>query len=196
MIAKLSAFLAALPLAAAWPQVMEMSRLQRREEPPPREPLFKSGRPNTGDPAVGFNADDQFVNVTQGSGHEWAAPLPGQLRGQCPGLNAAANHGFLPRNGIVNMEQSVFLRSVFVCVLLMILAIRGLADAYNVAQDQSLFLYVVSTALSGDPIAGTWSIGGSFPASVPLFKPTGLLGTHNKYEVSRFLRTTCMQGTH
>ncbi|KAJ7108982.1 Cloroperoxidase [Mycena crocata] len=32
-------------------------------------------------------------------GHEFRAPKKGDVRGPCPGLNALANHGYLPRNG-------------------------------------------------------------------------------------------------
>lgn len=83
--------LSVLPFVAAWPHVMELNdKLQKREEPPPRQPNFLSGRQNTGvRPALGFDAQSQFVNVTQGSGHEFVAPVAGDLRGQCPGLNAA-----------------------------------------------------------------------------------------------------------
>lgn len=109
-----SYFLAALPIVAAWPGVMEMNDkmlngggLKRRDvEPPPRAPLFLSKRPNTSVPPTGFNAKEQFVNVTQGSGHEWIAPTTTDLRGQCPGLNAAANHNFLPRDGKPTIQQS------------------------------------------------------------------------------------------
>jgi hypothetical protein len=104
---KASAFVATLPLAAAWPSVMEMNeKMQEYTEPPLRHPVFKSNRPNTGMPAHGFNAADQYVNVSSGSGHEWKEPKSGDLRGQCPGLNAAANHNFIPRNGILTIDQS------------------------------------------------------------------------------------------
>ncbi|KAF2827504.1 Cloroperoxidase [Ophiobolus disseminans] len=167
MLAKLSTLFAVLPLAAAWPQVMHMNeQMHKREEPPQRQPLFKSGRQNTGLPALGFNAQDQFVNVTRGSGHEFAPPGSGDLRGQCPGLNAAANHGFIPRNGLLNTAQTV----------------SGLGAAYNMAPDLALFLAVVSIALAGDPVSGRWSIGGKFTPTIPLFKATGLVGTHNAYE--------------
>lgn len=165
----LSKFLLALPLAAAWPQVMDMDgkmQFQKRAEPPPRAPVFKSGRPNTGLPPAGFNAQEQLVNVKTGSGHEWAGPASGQIRGQCPGLNAASNHGFIPRNGIVTIAQTI----------------QGLGDAYNMSPDLALFLAVVSIALAGDPVAGKWSIGGSFPATLPIFPATGIAGTHNQYE--------------
>jgi hypothetical protein len=86
MIFKITALLAILPIVTAWPQVMEMNeRLRKREEPPPRDPVFRSGRPNTGLPPLGFNAREQFVNVTRGSGHEFASPGSGDIRGQCPG---------------------------------------------------------------------------------------------------------------
>ncbi|KAJ7140545.1 Cloroperoxidase [Mycena crocata] len=32
-------------------------------------------------------------------GHEFIAPQEGDVRGPCPGLNALANHGYLPRSG-------------------------------------------------------------------------------------------------
>ncbi|KAJ5325730.1 Chloroperoxidase [Penicillium brevicompactum] len=32
-------------------------------------------------------------------GHEWHAPFPSDSRSPCPGLNAMANHGYLPRSG-------------------------------------------------------------------------------------------------
>lgn len=33
-----------------------------------------------------FNAEDQYIDVSEGSGHEWQAPGPNDLRGPCPGL--------------------------------------------------------------------------------------------------------------
>jgi hypothetical protein len=44
------------------------------------------------EPANTFNAEAQYINVTEGSGHEYVAPGPNDLRGPCPGLNAFANH--------------------------------------------------------------------------------------------------------
>lgn len=152
-----SVLLTLLPFAAAWPNVMEMNRqLLKREEPPPREPAFKSGRPNTGLPALGFNAREQLVNVGSGSGHEFQSPRTSDIRGQCPGLNAAANHNFIPRNGLLTTAQTV----------------QGLGEAYNMSPDLALFLAVVSIALAGDPVSSRWSIGGSshlpFPSSQQL----------------------------
>ncbi|KAH7330403.1 Chloroperoxidase [Rhexocercosporidium sp. MPI-PUGE-AT-0058] len=147
-------------------------RLQKRVEPEPRQSLFKSGRPNTSQPPLGFNAAEQFVDVRPGSGHEFKSPATGDLRGQCPGLNAAANHGFLPHNGLVTTEQTI----------------TGLGEAYNMSPDLSLFLAIVSIALqnlrAGDPLTETWSIDSGFPAAIPLLfgKPSGIAGTHSQYE--------------
>lgn len=44
------------------------------------------------EPVPIFNAEAQYINVTKGSGHEYVAPGPNDLRGPCPGLNAFANH--------------------------------------------------------------------------------------------------------
>ena len=110
MPSTLHLLVAALPLAAAWPIVMEMNDdLQKRYvNPTVPPPKFASGRDNCGiaGPCTTFSAEDQFVDVGPGSGHEWAAPTSKDLRGQCPGLNAVANHGFFPRSGIVNTAQS------------------------------------------------------------------------------------------
>ncbi|KAG6832013.1 hypothetical protein H0H92_006049 [Tricholoma furcatifolium] len=39
--------------------------------------------------------------------HPYIAPGANDLRGPCPGLNTLANHGYLPRNGIVSFEDIV-----------------------------------------------------------------------------------------
>lgn len=90
---------AALPLAAAYPWAMEASQqmdVEKRQTvdqgviPPVRAPKFLSGRSNSGigSPNPPFDAEEQYVDVSEGSGHEFQAPGPSDLRGQCPGLNA------------------------------------------------------------------------------------------------------------
>ena len=56
--------------------------------------------------SVVFDPQDQFVDVRPGTTHQFIAPGPNDKRGPCPGLNAAANHGFLPRSGITTIAQS------------------------------------------------------------------------------------------
>lgn len=83
-------------------------------------------------------------------------------------VNAAANHGFLPRNGRATIEQTV----------------TGLGNAYGMSPDLSIVLAAIAILISGDIPTGEWSIGGGFPSSLPLVlsNPKGILGTHNKYE--------------
>lgn len=55
--------------------------------------------------ATGFNPSTQAVSVT--GSNAWQAPGSSDMRGPCPGLNAMANHGYIPRNGFVSIEQVV-----------------------------------------------------------------------------------------
>ncbi|EME41910.1 hypothetical protein DOTSEDRAFT_135330 [Dothistroma septosporum NZE10] len=164
--------LGASPLAAAFPGLMGMggpvgasNALNKRTVyPSDRDPAFKSGKPNTAFPPPPFDYNDQYVSTT--GDHAWAAPGPSDQRGQCPGLNAAANHGYLNRNGISSIPN----------------AIQGLGAAYNMAPDLAGFLAILGVGLAGDPLSDTWSIGGMYTPSVPLFPARGIIGTHNKYE--------------
>ena len=82
------------------------AKLQERQSLPSNLPL-SSEEGNSGPiPSVNFNAADQFVDVRPGTTHQFIAPGSGDRRGPCPGLNAAANHGFLPRNGLPTITQS------------------------------------------------------------------------------------------
>lgn len=83
-------------------------------------------------------------------------------------VNAAANHNFIPHSGLLTTEQTT----------------TGLAKAYGMSPDLAIFLAALSIAVAGDPVAGTWSIGGAYKSAVPLLTgtPTGIVGTHNQYE--------------
>jgi hypothetical protein len=48
--------------------------------------------------ALGFDAALQRIDVS--GSHAFVAPGSGDKRGPCPGLNALANHGYLPHNGM------------------------------------------------------------------------------------------------
>ncbi|KAH7351203.1 hypothetical protein BKA65DRAFT_525413 [Rhexocercosporidium sp. MPI-PUGE-AT-0058] len=168
----------ALPLVAAWPAVMEavqngenLKGFQKQQTvyptvPPPK---FITDRDNSGShgKCTLFDAKDQFVDVRTGSGHEFKSPGTNDKRGQCPGPNAAATHGFLSHNGVATTQQTI----------------EGLGVAYGMSPELALALAAISIAISGDPIAGTWSIGGSFPSALDLLgTQTGIVGTHNRYE--------------
>ena len=73
----------------------------------PNDPLgFSKAQTNCGPtPCVTFDEADQLVSVT--GQNAYASPAPDEIRGPCPGLNAAANHGYLPRSGIVSLEETI-----------------------------------------------------------------------------------------
>ena len=52
-----------------------------------------------------FDPKTQLISTT--GDHQFIAPGPDDARGPCPGLNALANHGYLPRNGRANVVQFI-----------------------------------------------------------------------------------------
>lgn len=52
-----------------------------------------------------FDAAQQYVS-NQGS-HAFVPPSGNDQRGPCPGLNAMANHNYMPHNGIGTMEDFI-----------------------------------------------------------------------------------------
>lgn len=54
-----------------------------------------------------FDASAQLVSTT--GPHAWIPPnlAAGDQRGPCPGLNALANHGYLPHNGVADIPTIV-----------------------------------------------------------------------------------------
>lgn len=94
-----------LPLAAAWPAVMKMMvetpAVDKRQLP---ALTSLKNKPNTATPPTGWFPEQQYVETRPGTEHEFRRPGPNDQRGQCPGLNAAANHG--ERVAIGNIESS------------------------------------------------------------------------------------------
>ncbi|KAF7904775.1 hypothetical protein EAF00_002109 [Botryotinia globosa] len=117
--------------------------------------------------SVGFSASDQYVSNT--GNHAFVAPGPNDLRGPCPGLNAMANHNYIPRNGVATISQFV----------------QGTYDVFGMGADLGAFLSIYGAIFDGD--LTSWSIGGppssGLLSSIGLLgKPQGLIGAHNKYE--------------
>lgn len=76
---------------------------------------------------------------------------------------------YIPRNGILNIQQTV----------------DGLEKLYNMAPTLGAFLAAYSIAFDGDAVALTWSIGGPLPAnpaSALTGVPQGDGYSHNNYE--------------
>jgi hypothetical protein len=94
-------------------------------------------------------------------------PKPSDQRGACPGLNTLANHGYIPRSGIVTVAQTI----------------KASADVFNMGADLSAFLAGGSVIFAGDIPTMTYSIGGSDartnslgPLGAALGTETGLSG--------------------
>ena len=122
--------------------------------------ITRAGGPENGDaPALPevFHGASRLVDVT--GEHAWQAPGPNDLRGPCPGLNALANHGYLPRSGYATLAD---FQSACVDVLGFGPLITSLAALIGAVFDGS------GTA---------WSIGGKPSAAVVGLN--GLLGAGN-----------------
>jgi hypothetical protein len=119
------------------------------------------------EPIPTFNAKAQYVDISPGSGHEYVAPGPNDNRGPCPGLNAFANHNFLPHNGYATIAQFI----------------QATTEVVGMGPDLAGFLAVYGAAIDGDGLA--WSIGGTptvSQAGVLGNEANGISGSHNKYE--------------
>ncbi|CAE6424661.1 unnamed protein product [Rhizoctonia solani] len=123
-------------------------------------------------PLATFDAVKQKVDVS--GEHAFRPPTAGDKRGPCPGLNALANHGYLPHNGVTPLTQ----------------AIEATNKVFGMGIDLGTVLSVYSRIVNaavydGNPLTLQWSIGGSPGGLVlpPLLSaPQGLSGSHNKYE--------------
>ncbi|KAF2231593.1 Cloroperoxidase [Viridothelium virens] len=108
--------------------------------------------------------------------HQFIAPTDEDIRGPCPGLNAAANHGFLSRDGITNYTEVV----------------DAVQNVYNMGYDLANFLAVFSIYIAdGDWTTTKLSIGCDATTRTSV-SPTltgsepGLDG-HNKFEADTSL---------
>jgi hypothetical protein len=120
------------------------------------------------------------------------APIAGAKRGQCPGLNAAANHGVLDRSGMTTITQGTY--QCLYCSKLgndNDIAIEGLGAAYHMGADLAGFLAILAVGISGDPLTETWSIGTGF-TPVDGVTARGIAGTHNKYEGDSSVMRVCL----
>lgn len=81
--------------------------------------------------------------IGEDEAHPWQAPGPGDQRGPCPGLNTLANHGYIPRNGLINPVQ------------LLVGTWRGL----SISPDVGAILGVLSWPFMGDLTTMKLSIG-------------------------------------
>lgn len=109
--------------------------------------------------------------------HTFAPPNfdAGDQRGPCPGLNALANHNYLPHNGVADIPT----------------IIQAVNKVYSMSLDLGAFLAIFGTVFDGNPLSTDpgYSIGGYSPDAQNILDGAGILGTpmglsgsHNKYE--------------
>lgn len=141
----------------------------------PRPELLKRSRADQYQQT--FDPKDQLVSVT--GDHAYASPGTADIRGPCPGLNAAANHGYLPRSGIASIEQTV----------------SGLGALYGMSPELAVALSAYAIALDGNVVEGVWSIGGPLPTDdltgALLGDGQGLSYSHNNYEGDGSIGESC-----
>jgi len=115
-----------------------------------------------------FNATEQRVSTT--GRHQFIAPSSKDLRGPCPFLNAAANHGYIDRSGYTTAWEVI---SVAV-------------NVFGMGTDLATFLSSYAAIVHGDSTA--FSIGGTaemWQAATSAgqhTRGTGLSNSHNSME--------------
>ncbi|RCI09490.1 hypothetical protein L249_3968 [Ophiocordyceps polyrhachis-furcata BCC 54312] len=134
---------------------------------------------------VGFDPERQLIS-TSGK-HAFMPPRPDDRRGPCPGLNALANHGYLPRDGVGTVDDFVRATNEGMLILpsvqfQLVDVLNGLVLVYGMDVDFARFLATVGAVFAGDSVR--WSIGGPpggdlDPTLGLKERPRGLSGTHN-----------------
>ncbi|PLB40790.1 peroxidase family protein [Aspergillus candidus] len=108
--------------------------------------------------------------------HEFHPPQKGDQRGPCPGLNALANHGYIPRSGVVSFGE-------------VIIAVN---KVFGMGVDLVTILAIMGVVWTGNPLSldPSFSIGGHDTGVNNLLgnlggllgEPRGLIGSHNFIE--------------
>ncbi|KAJ7885440.1 oxidase-like protein [Mycena leptocephala] len=111
---------------------------------------------------------NQLIDVT--GAHAFVEAGPNDFRGPCPGLNALANHNYIPHHGVVSVEQAILAATEVFGMGLDFATGAGVLALYGAnLLDVPFFEFSI-----GGPPGGT--LGGI------LGPPTGLSGTHNQFE--------------
>ncbi|KAL9940588.1 hypothetical protein V8E36_000076 [Tilletia maclaganii] len=91
------------------------------------------------------------------SEHPYQAPGKNDLRSPCPDINTLANHGYLPRSGIVHGQD----------------IIEAIQQGFNLDKQIATFLAIFGVLVDGDPLTGMLSLGGA-TKKILGGKPAGL----------------------
>lgn len=152
------ATLALVAVSNAYPNIAR--HLEEEKAASQSKSLFSKLKKRTG-----FDAKAQYIS-NQGA-HAFVPPGSSDQRGPCPGLNAMANHNYLPHNGVATISQFV----------------SATNKVFGMGLDLGLFLATYGALVDGD--LTSWSIGGPtglLGSIAGLGTPQGISGSHNKYE--------------
>ncbi|KAF1997251.1 Cloroperoxidase [Amniculicola lignicola CBS 123094] len=119
-----------------------------------------------------FDPNSQRVNVT--GQHKFIQAGPNDYRGPCPGLNALANHGYIPRNGVATIDQMI----------------NASTEVFGLSIDHASSAAIYSTPMTVSPDLNTISIGDPLKVlfDIPFgdiktkISPQGLNFPHNSVE--------------
>ncbi|KAJ3570664.1 heme-thiolate peroxidase [Leucocoprinus birnbaumii] len=132
--------------AAAFPAYASLAGLPR-EEIEKILPTLQVREPARPPPPLAFNGT-KLVNDVQ---HPWEPLRPGDIRGPCPGLNALASHGYLPRDGIASPSQ----------------IIAAVQEGFNMDSFTAQFVTYAAHLVDGNLVTDRLSIGGKSPSTGP-----------------------------
>lgn len=99
--------------------------------------------------------------------HQYQAPGPNDVRGNCPTLNTIANHGYISRDGISSFAELA----------------NGIQTAYSMSFDIAVFLSALGLLAGGDLVTGRYSIGGQDPRITSPLGPVYGIDRHGTFEI-------------
>ncbi|KZT33644.1 Cloroperoxidase [Sistotremastrum suecicum HHB10207 ss-3] len=117
-------------------------------------------------------SNDTGLKKVPDAAHPYMPPGPTDQRGPCPALNTLANHGYLPRSGIVTIQNIM----------------DATREGFNMDHDLSAFLAGFALLARGNAKYNLLSIGGvdkrvpSLPAQVDGDCPPGGIAKHGRFE--------------
>lgn len=94
--------------ATAYPQIAtQVLEARAAEAGADAEAVDLESRQINPPPVLPPGFDPKFQYVSNKGKYKFVAPGPTDQRGPCPGLNALANHGYMPHNGVGTIQQFI-----------------------------------------------------------------------------------------
>ncbi|TFK18472.1 Cloroperoxidase [Coprinopsis marcescibilis] len=146
--------------ARAFPSYMSLAGLSERQ----LEEALSTLEPRVPSPPPGPE-EDQGPRLVVDPAHPFLAPVPGDQRGPCPGLNTLANHGYIPRDGVASPSQ----------------IISASMAGFNMDHGTARLATYVGHILNGNVVTDLLSIGGKTDKTGPDPPPPASVGGINTH---------------